>query len=249
MHTLQIRSDSTASALFLRAVACGSVPRRIVLFGAGHQVREHAILLCRTMTTIEHCTIVNRRLTPRVDGLIRILENRFPHITFDSGTTKDDPSTETNVRQADIIMCGTASQTPLFPSLIVRICTRIILVGSYRPDMHEVDTILMRRAGKIVVDNRQSAKLEAGEIIDAAMKDEDLVELGHLLDEDTAEQARADVAAAGNVLIFKSASRLHEQYCRKLIPQVGIALQDVAIGNLVYCKAIEQGLGSFADLS
>ncbi|KAH9161631.1 hypothetical protein EDB89DRAFT_2029959 [Lactarius sanguifluus] len=57
-----------------------------------------------------------------------------------------ESSIEAAVRQADRICCATSSTSPLFPSEWVRPGAHVVLVGSYKLEMVEVDTALIRRA-------------------------------------------------------------------------------------------------------
>ncbi|MGE7904795.1 ornithine cyclodeaminase family protein [Peribacillus sp. NPDC094092] len=72
------------------------------------------------------------------------------------------------VRQADIICCATRSNEPVFNGQDVKPGTHINGVGSYLPDMKEVDHTTVSRAAKIIVDDLAGVKNEAGELIYAA---------------------------------------------------------------------------------
>lgn len=91
------------------------------------------------------------------------------------------------------------------------------MIGSYKPEMHEIDQALMKRAAKVVVDSRKACKREAGEIIDAGKQvagGAGLVELGELLgDTGLPGETVKDSGDAfeKEVVIFKSVS--NNQYC------------------------------------
>jgi ornithine cyclodeaminase len=72
------------------------------------------------------------------------------------------------VRQADIICCATRSNEPVFSGRDLKPGTHINGVGSYLPDMKEVDYTTVSRAAKIMVDDLEGAKHEAGELIHVA---------------------------------------------------------------------------------
>lgn len=130
----------------------------------------------------------------------------------------------------------------------------VILVGSYKPSMREIDRALVLRsvhaapnadvAPVLLVDSRAACLREAGELIDAQLIDAQLTELGELIPLDASGQVnlgryRALLAAArprhdvpgfdGPVTIFKS---------------VGVGLQDVAIASAIVAKAAELGEGA-----
>ena len=167
-------------------------------------------------------------------------------MTFVSLSSADDESRvliEAAVRQADCICCATSATAPLFPSEWVRPGTHVILVGSYKPEMVEVDAALIRRARVVLVDSRSACAVEAGELIAAGVPPEGMVEVGELLrrasptgdgsERSWAPDARrvAEVleAGKGDVTIFKS---------------VGLGAQDVAIAVATVDRAIEMGIGT-----
>ena len=110
---------------------------------------------------------------------------------------------ESAVRQTDCVCCATPSTTPLFRSEWMRPRTHIIPVGSYKPEMVEVDTALIRRAHS--VDSRSACVLEAGELIDAGLAAGDMVEVGELLRSTPAGGGvEGDSERGRDVTVFKS---------------------------------------------
>src|SRR5690625_2321331 len=71
------------------------------------------------------------------------------------------------VTAADVINCATRSNDPVFDGHDLKPGTHINGVGSYLPHMREVDLTTIERSGKIVVDDLQAVKEEAGELIHA----------------------------------------------------------------------------------
>lgn len=103
--------------------------------------------------------------------------------------------------------------------------------------MHEVDSGLINRAWKVVVDSRDACAIEAGELIVAgkAMDPrESLIELGELVEKGEGGkfvpvELPQELKAPDGVTIFKS---------------VGVGLQDVAIATLVLSRAESMGYGT-----
>lgn len=126
------------------------------------------------------------------------------------------------VRMADIVSCATPATEPLFSDASVRPGTHVNAVGAFTPEMAELDGKLLRRA-YVVVDDREAAAAEAGDLIragrdpDATMRD---------LLAGTRPQIGEDVT------VFKS---------------VGIAAQDVAAAVRALDNADREGIGQ--DLS
>ncbi len=71
------------------------------------------------------------------------------------------------VRESDIVNCATQSKTPVFDGSALKAGTHINGVGSFTPEMIEMDMETMKRAAHIYLDDMDGAKEEAGEIIKA----------------------------------------------------------------------------------
>jgi len=174
-----------------------NAPRRLVLYGAGRQVRDHAILLLKEYhRSIQHVAILNRSAKAGSE-LLSFLNAVAHHSNADSGSIGRDLSTgsenvsgadaattrqphardvkfelftrenesewerdwETATRAADIICMATPSTRPVLKEEWVTPGQHFILVGSYRADMAEVPTAVIRRASKVVVDSRRYVNL------------------------------------------------------------------------------------------
>ena len=215
------------SALATRLLGPAS-PQTLVTFGAGRQISAHLDLLIRTLP-IKHCTIINRSHSAQFEALHANLQKRFGYVTFNSELL-DSPQLEAVVSSADIICTATPSTKPLFKSKWVKSGTHINLVGSYTPEMAEVDEELIKRAGKILVDSREACLVEAGELISAQLAPENLIEIGETVGLDGTEiPERLDaIKMAGDITIFKS---------------VGVGIQDTVITTAVLDKAISLRIG------
>ncbi|KAH9047224.1 hypothetical protein EDB84DRAFT_1557773 [Lactarius hengduanensis] len=152
--------------------------RHLVAFGAGLQISSHIRQLLDTYPTIARITAINRTLNTRVTTLLGDLQRDDLSTTFVALSSSADEqhrgSIEAAVRAADCICCATSSTSPPFPSEWVRPGTHVVLVGSYKPEMVEVDTALIRRA-------RAASAVEAGELIAASVPQAAMVEVGELL--------------------------------------------------------------------
>jgi ornithine cyclodeaminase/alanine dehydrogenase-like protein (mu-crystallin family) len=232
----QATDQITGSVLATRHLI-SRVPKTLVAFGAGKQIKTHVDLHLRAFSSFDSCTIVNRTGNPRLHELASFLRQSHPSVAFNT-LTLDDDRVKDAVRNADVICTATSSEKPLFPSEWVSPGTHLNLVGSFTQRMHEVDSNLINRAWKIVVDSRDACAIEAGELI-AAGKAMDpnasLAELGELIEEgddgkfvSVLPQDFRDPLADG-VTIFKS---------------VGVGLQDVAIAGLVLSRAECMGYGT-----
>ncbi|KAG6328588.1 hypothetical protein ID866_10500 [Astraeus odoratus] len=246
--TGRVKAVVNASALTALRTAAGSVlatrlllakqqPTVLVTFGAGKQIEAHIDLHIRGFPSLTQCNIVNRTRNARLDSLLTALRRLHPSITFDGIPLDETTSVRNAVGRADIICTATSSTAPLFPSGWVPPGTHLNLVGSFKPNMMEVDSDLIRRAGSVVVDSRAACAIEAGELIVTGTTTE-MVEIGTLLSngDDGAFVPIAKlcdkVRRSGEVTIFKS---------------VGVGLQDIAITSLVVSRAERTNAGMVVE--
>lgn len=224
----------TGSILATRLLI-SKAPKTLVAFGAGKQIKAHVDLHLRAFSSFESCIIVNRTDNARLHELASSLRQPHPSVAFNT-LTLDDDRVKDAVRNADVICTATSSEKPLFPSDWVSPGTHLNLVGSFTPHMHEVDSNLINRAWKIVVDSRDACAIEAGELIAAGKAidpNASLIELGELIEEGDdgkfVSVLPQDFREPDGVTIFKS---------------VGVGLQDVAIAGLVLSRAERIGYGT-----
>ena len=215
---------------------CKREPLVLVAFGAGGQIYAHVQLLLSTFPSLKDCIIVNRTQNDRLTQLKADLELVYKQATFSfiaasyGDSIDSDAILESVVSMADIICTATSSVKALFRTEWVKTGVHINLVGSYTPQMQEVDKDLICRASRVAVDSKDACLHEAGELIQAGLPRERLVEVGELLDETGQPlDALIDEVKRGDVTIFKS---------------VGVGIQDVAIAQAVLTRAQETGIGA-----
>ncbi|KAI0795800.1 NAD-P-binding protein [Abortiporus biennis] len=247
LTALRNAAGSLLSAqLLLRA---DSSPQTIIAFGAGAQISAHLTLFLQFYPTITNCKVINRSINERVTLLIESLTVKFPNVKFESIASSTAMDSNSNlkviVQSANIIITATSSRTPLFSSDYVSPGTHLCLIGSYTPEMHEIDIELVNRGGVILVDSREACKIEAGEFIDAGVTKDDnkMIEIGELVELKDPKDNKSSwspvtskidkIKAGGDVTIFKS---------------VGVGIQDVAIAYLVAETAAATKVGTVVDL-
>ena len=135
---------------------------------------------------------------------------------------------ESCVRGADIVITATGSATPVVLGDWLSPGCHVNVVGANAESRREVDDAAVRRAASVVVDDRAQARIEAAELIGLARAGSldwnDVAELGDVV-RGTVKARRS----ANDITLFKS---------------LGIALEDVAFGNLIYRRALERGRGT-----
>lgn len=199
----------------------------LALFGAGAQALPQAWAVCEARS-IKRIWLMNRTRA-NTEHLAEILRNFGPPIPQDVQIAS---SAQEALAEADVICCATASPTPLFNDADLRPGAHINGIGSYRPTMQEVPAATIGRA-RIVVDQRQAAWSEAGDLIIAR-------DQGFIKDE-------AQIAELGEIILGRAPGRSDEQQIT-FFKSVGNAVQDVAVAQVAYTLAREKGLGTEVSL-
>jgi ornithine cyclodeaminase/alanine dehydrogenase-like protein (mu-crystallin family) len=130
------------------------------------------------------------------------------------------------VHGADIISCITTSRTPVFDPADVASGTHINGIGSFMPDVREVQVVGLPNL-RVFVDSKEATLEEAGDLIQAIaegfIQPEDLTEIGKVILGKAPGRTSPD-----EVTFFKS---------------VGMAVQDAATAQAVLARAMKMGLG------
>lgn len=199
----------------------------LALFGAGAQAPTQ-VLAIHTVRPLREVRVVNRDDThyhELVQSLQALLGPACPPIIRAS-------SSKEALAGADLVACATISTTPLFSWNEIAPGTHINAIGAFTPEMCEVDPVTLAHA-RIVVDQRDAALVEAGDVIQALSVGlisgpETWHELGELV---TGKYPGRQTAE--EVTFFKS---------------VGIAVQDAAVATIVYQQAQALGIGIEIDV-
>ncbi len=192
---------------------------KAALFGAGVQGRAQLVAAC-AVRPIREAMVYD----PVPAAAAKLVE--------EIGTWPDGPrarvatSAAEAVRRADIVLTATTATTPVFNGSDLPAGAHITGVGSFTPDMQEIDASVVERA-YVVVDAREAAMAEAGDLINARAAID--AELGEIVNND--KPGRIDDA---QITLFKS---------------VGMAAQDAAAAAAVLSAAENKGLGTVIDLS
>lgn len=127
-------------------------------------------------------------------------------------------------RAADLICTATNSSTPLFQGSWLKPGCHLNCIGSYTPDMQEVDATTVERSWVVI--DEPGARQSSGDIVKAAVSEETngLQTLGSVLLSPPGAEGRG----GRELTLFKS---------------VGVAIQDVATGAAAATLAAELGIG------
>jgi ornithine cyclodeaminase/alanine dehydrogenase-like protein (mu-crystallin family) len=139
-------------------------PMRVVVFGAGTQARSHLRTLFAVIEgrrSLADLVVAVRR--PQDETAARLADGLdVPGTVVGIGTGAADRA----VADADLIMCTTGSDEPLFDGTLVRDGATIICVGAHEPHAREVDDELIARSF-VMVEDPATALREVGAVISA----------------------------------------------------------------------------------
>ncbi|KAI1751537.1 hypothetical protein F4782DRAFT_504357 [Xylaria castorea] len=227
---------------------------RIVVFGAGTQALWHLRLaLALRGDEIESIVIVNRTAS-RAETLLAKLkqenETRWRSAAImqhlDPARSDFQQFLKGHLLTADAIFCMTGATEPLFPASYIMTEGRerqpyISAVGSWQPDMIELDPELLQKAvkqippgskaGSVLVDDREGVLHHSGEAARSNMGAENLVEVGEIesLRHDKVEEELLKSWLKDGLLLYKS---------------VGVGMTDLVASNAILALARERNLGT-----
>ncbi|KAF2478438.1 hypothetical protein BDY17DRAFT_258935 [Neohortaea acidophila] len=175
------------------------------------------------------------------------------------------------VRASNVIFCCTPSESPLFPaSYLINPEGRkkgryIACIGSYKANMIELHPDVLRYAvaphhehrhihkrqkegGAIIVDSVTGCLREAGEVVQAKLLPDQVVELGELfmLKKEAERKSREKGQHAEGGCAFQDNSGLMEWLTRGnvIYKSVGLGLMDIVVGGFMIEWAKERDIGT-----
>jgi len=131
----------------------------------------------------------------------------------------------------DILITATDSREPVVHGHWLAQGTHINAIGSNFSVKAELDAVAIRKCNSIVVDSKDQARLEAGDLIQS---------------EDDSSFRWADVRELGQVVVGRYTARRHPQDIT-LFKSLGIAIEDVAVAARVYARAQAEGAGRLIE--
>ena len=131
----------------------------------------------------------------------------------------------------DIIVAATTSTVPLFSGDKVVEGTHISSIGAHAPNVRELDSAIIKRASLRVAGLKEACLAEAGDYLipinEGVINEKDIISIGDII-----TGKKPGRTSDSEITVFKS---------------VGISAQDVAVGKLVYDRALEKGIGQDID--
>jgi len=180
--------------------------RRLVLYGAGVQGQAHA----RQFALAYQLDWIMVSDTAADDARLRSIEQAC-------GVRTLRCPARAPIEEADIVVTATRSRTPLFDGARLQPGTFVAAIGSSLPDTRELDDAALARADLVVVEWREQAEREAGDLVLADPRlsvSSRLAELGDVL-----AGAHPGRRSRDEVILYKA---------------VGVGLEDIALAALAY---------------
>ncbi|HVN78240.1 MAG TPA: ornithine cyclodeaminase family protein [Terriglobia bacterium] len=195
------------------------------IFGSGWQARSQLQAVCRVRPIQQ--VIAFSRSPLRVQEFCRELEVELGI----SCLAARDP--QEVVEQADILITITNSATPVFSGDWLKLGTHINAAGSNYLIKRELDETCVTRCHTIVVDSKEQARAECGELLSPLQKGilnwNRILELGDVVTERA--KPRTD---SSQITLFKS---------------LGLGSEDIAVAAEVYRRASIENIGKSLDSS
>lgn len=202
--------------------------RVFALFGTGGQAETQleAVLTVRPIQLVKVFDISVERAENFAKRMSKAFGEKF-HVRIVAAKSSDEA-----VEDADIITCVTTTKTPVFDGRKVKKGCHINGVGSYTPEMHEIDEYSVTHADKVYVDTRDGVLNESGDLIipikNGTFKPEDVTgELGEVISGKVPGRTSDD-----EITIFKT---------------TGSAVLDIVTARRIYESALEKGIGTFIE--
>lgn len=196
---------------------------KVAIIGAGYQAETQLEAICcvRNIIEVKVYDINLQRVNKYIEHMKKLLNrNNIYYILANSS--------EEAVFDADIICTATTSKKPLFKKEHLKYGVHINAIGSFTPEMQEIDEEIIVKADKICVDSLEAVLKESGDLIIPINKG--------LIDQ---QDIYCEI---GKIISGEKVGRENNKEIT-IFKTVGISIQDIAVGMYIYQKAKKLGLG------
>ena len=228
----------TAAGSALATQLCCRNAKHLVLFGAGLQAECHIeAIQCVLLQDhpLERITIINRS-RDRAEQLAAAVAVAAQQQSIQTNVVllQDKAAIQRVLQEADIVVACTNTMTPLFDGAWLKKGCHVNGIGSYTPNMQEIDKMTVERS-TVLIDTPE-ARLVG--------------DLKHLMKE---QHHHATPLLLGDVLqnnslLLSDSNNNNSRDCT-FYKAVGTAIQDVMTGHLIVQRAKELGIGQYVDMS
>ena len=213
----QIRTGA-ASGLATRHMARDGAGT-VAVIGSGFQARTQLEAVC-AVREIRQARVYSRRAERREDFATQMTERLGVEVTPAEGG-------EQCVAGADVVITITSARDPVLQGDWLAEGAHVNAAGGNHWMRREVDEAVVTRADVVVVDDLEQARAECGDLIWPEARGTFRWDMAHQLQDVVAGRVTGRPTGQ-SITLFES---------------MGVALEDIAAAQLVYHKAVEQGIG------
>ena len=207
-----------ASGVSVRHLAPPDV-RAIGIIGTGRQARTQLEAVCAVRPSAR--VRVFSRDPANVQQFVAEMRSKL-NVELEPAATP-----EAAVRGAQVVITATNAADPVIESEWIEPGAHVVAMGTNHPQHRELDSTAVARADRVFVDDLEGAKIECGDLIgaveDGAFQWGQAVELGQVVAGRAPGRTSPD-----EITLFESQ---------------GIALWDIALGQVVLERAVAEGIG------
>lgn len=195
------------------------------VIGAGRVARYQILALAAVLplTRIQ----ISTRTRSRAEELARTL-----HGEIDAEVVLVD-SAEKAIRGAGAVVAATTAKSPVVAGEFVDAGAFVVSAGAYEPGTRELDSEVVRRAARCVIDSRADCLDHAGDFLipagDGVVSLDDVVQLG-----DVVTGAAPGRTGDDQVIVYKS---------------IGVPIQDLVTGQAIAERARTAGVGTDVEMN
>lgn len=221
-YVTQLRTGAASGACF---DLLGRKDAKVgALIGTGGQAvtQLEAMMTVRKLELVKVYDLSPERTNEFVNNMNKELQGYNTKIVAAS-------SADEAVEDADLLITVTPSKKPVFDAAKCKPGITVSCVGSYQPDMQEMDPQILTRAGKIYFDSKSAVLEESGDIIiplnNGMITENDFTgELGELLSGKITGRENDE-----EIIVFKT---------------VGVGIQDLVTAKAIYEKSVAENIGT-----
>ena len=189
------------------------------IFGAGFQAYTQVQAICEQFD-IDRVLVASRDANKREKFILK-LSDLFPDTSIEEGDSVEQ------VGACDIVTTATRSEHPVLQGAWLDSGSHVNAIGSNAIHKSEIDIEVVQRSNILVVDDREQAQKECGDLVAAWEKGiinpNNMIELSDIVDEPNARKG-------------KKVNTLFESQ--------GIGLWDISLAKLILDRALTEGRGT-----
>ena len=183
--------------------------KNLSIIGTGFQAKQQLSSILNINSNFEDVYIYSPTEKNR-NNFVKNFKNKFPDINFINCSNE-----KSALIQSDIIITATNSSSPVIHNEYLKDSFLIIAMGAATPYFIEIDENIIQNCDFVLVDDKEQAKLESGDLLNPISKG--ILNWNNVFD--LSEVFEHNLNKNKNKIFFKS---------------LGIALWDIAIAKGIY---------------